>query len=219
MRNHTDYSLMKSLYDSCRSDIDRAARGDLEKHALLAALTANGSGGYSKACLYSPTLHGALSGRLEGHRSSLPLAPRQDLERYLETFGTATGREALLRRLASFHGSTLVAGFHCVRWGFSVDELLDDSTHFVLADRLIGEFCTKRNLKLERDLPALGHLWTAGRGLRDSGVSMYVGRLRMRFDIYRWILNQDVIKQLSITTVMATSSGPRRSPSARQGQP
>ena len=219
MRNHADYSLMKSLYDSCRRDFDRAARGDLEKHALLAALAANGSGGYSKACLYSPTLHGALSGRLEGRRSSLPLAPRRDLERYLETFGTATGKETSLRRLASFHGSTLVAGFHCVRWGVSVDELLDDSTHFVLADRLIEEFCTKRDLKLERDLPALGHLWTAGRGLRDSRVSMYVGRLRMRFDIYRWILNQDVITQPNVTTAMSTSSGPRRPPSARQGQP
>ena len=79
MRNHADYSLMKSLYDSCRRDFDRAARGDLEKHALLAALAANGSGGYSKACLYSPALHGALSGRLEGRRSSLPLAPPDEI--------------------------------------------------------------------------------------------------------------------------------------------
>ncbi len=218
MRNHADYSLMKSLHDSCRRDFDRAARGDLEKHALLAALSANGSGGYSKACLYSPTLHDALSRRLEGRRSSLPVVPRRDLEQYLEAFGTATGREASLRRLASFHGSTLVAGFHCVRWGVSIDELLDDSTHFVLADRLIEEFCTKRNLKLERDLPALGHLWTTGRGLRNSGVSMYVGRLRMRFDIYRWILNQHVITQRNVTSAMPISSGPRRPPLARQGQ-
>ena len=191
MRNHTDFSLMKSIYDSCRREIDEAARGDLEKHALLAALAANGSGGYSKACHYSPTLHDALSQRLKGRRTSLPLTPRRDLEQYLETFGDGGGRQALLRRLASFHGATLLAGFHCVRWSVSVDQLLDASTHYELAERLIGEFCTKHNLRLERDLPALGRLWTAGRGLRDSGVSMYVGRLRMRFDIYRWILNQE----------------------------
>ena len=191
MRNHTDFRLMKSIYDSCRRDIGRAVRGDPEEHALLAALTANGSGGYSKACRFSPTLHDALSGRLKGLRSSLPLVPRRDLERYLETFPAAGDREAALRQLASFHGLTQVAGFHCARWGVSVDELLDDSTHFVLAARLIAEFRAKSDLKLERDLPALGRRWTAGRGLRDSGVSMYVGRLKMRFDIYRWILNQE----------------------------
>ncbi len=48
---------------------------------------------------------------------------------------------------------------------------------------------------------------------------MYVGRLRMRFDIYRWILNQDVITQLNITTAMSTSTGPRGPVLARQGQP
>ena len=191
MRNHTDFRLMKSIHDSCRRDIGRAVRGDPEEHALLAALTANGSGGYSKACRFSPALHDALSGRLKGLRSSLPLVPRRDLERYLETFGAAGDREAALRQLATFHGLTQIAGFHCARWGVSVDELLDDSTHFSLAARLIAEFRAKSDLKLERDLPALGRRWTAGRGLRDSGVSMYVGRLKMRFDIYRWILNQE----------------------------
>lgn len=191
MRNHIDYSLMKSVYDSCRRDIDQAVRVDAERHALFAALAANGSGGYSKACRYSPTLYDALSQRLKGCRSSLPLVPRRDLERYLETFGPGPGREAVLRQLASFHGSTLIAGFRCVSWGVSVAELLADSSHFVLADRLISELCAKRVWKLERDLPAIARLWTAGRGLRDSGVSMYVGRLKMRFDIYRWILNQE----------------------------
>ena len=63
MRDHIDFSLMKSISDSCRSD--RATRGDVEKHALLAALAANCSGGCIKACRYSPALHRELSKRRE----------------------------------------------------------------------------------------------------------------------------------------------------------
>ena len=184
---HVDYSLLRSIRNVCGREIEKAAEGDPRRCSVLAALTANGSGGSTDARRFSPVLYENLRQKLQGERLPTVLASRRELESYLKKCGQGSERDAL-RLLGSLHGYTLIAGYHCARWKIPLDELKDGSSHFLQANRLIENFCSKYRLDPEEDLARLGHLWAAEQGLGGTKTSMYIGRLRMRVDLYRRIL-------------------------------
>ena len=188
MKQHIDYPLMRSIFEDLGEEIDRETAGNEARAPVLAALTANGSSGAAAAYRFSPPRLDALSRTLSGEGSADVPVSRQALQNWLETFSHRGDDKALLRGLAGFHGFTLMAGIHAVRWGISLDELTTSRDHFTLANRLVDEYCIDHGLELPGHLMALGRLWTTGRGLRSGSVSMYAGRLKMRFEIYREIL-------------------------------
>ena len=188
MKQHIDYPLMRSIFEDLGEEIERATAGDQARAAVLAALTANGSSGAAAAYRFSPPQLEALSRTLAGEGSVDVPVSKQALQNWLETFSHRGADKALLRELSGFHGFTLIAGIHAVRWGISLDELAASGDHFTRANRLVDEYCIDHGLELPGHLMALGRLWTTGRGLRSGSVSMYAGRLKMRFEIYREIL-------------------------------
>ena len=188
MKQHIDYPLMRSVFEDLGEEIAGATAENQTRAAVLAALTANGSSGAAAASRFSPPRLDALSRTLSGEGSANVPVSKQALRNWLERFSRLGNDKALLRGLAGFHGFTLMAGIHAVRWGISLDELTTSRDHFTLAGRLVDEYCIDHGLKLPRDLGALGRLWTTGRGLRDGSVSMYGGRLKMRVEIYREIV-------------------------------
>ena len=185
---HVDYSLLRSIRKVCGREIEEAAEGDPRRCSVLAALTANGSGGSPDARRFSPVLYENLRQKLQGgERLPTVLASRREMESYLKKYGQGSEQDTL-RLLGSLHGCTLIAGYHCARWKIPLDELKDASSHFFHANRLIEDFCSKYRLDPEADLARLGHLRAAEQGLGGTKTSMYVGRLRMRVDLYRRIL-------------------------------
>ena len=184
---NVDYSLLRSIRKVCGREIEEAVEGDPRRCAVLAALTANGSGGSAGARRFSPALYENLRQKLQGVRLPAVLASRRELERYLKKHGQGSERDGL-RRLGSLYGYTLIPGYHCARWKIRLEELKDASSHFFHANRLIEDYRGKYRLDLEEDLARLGHLWAGEQGLGGTKTSMYVGRLRMRVDLYRRIL-------------------------------
>ncbi len=188
MKRHIDYPLMWSIFEDLGEEIESATAGDQVRAAVLASLTANGSGGAAAACRFSPTLLDSLSRVLEGEESLDASVSKQALRIWLDTYSHLDDEKTLLRGAAGFHGFTLMAGIHAVRWGISLDELAASRDHFERANRLVDEYCIDHDLELPGQLVVLARLWTAGRGLRAGSVSMYAGRLMMRFEIYAEIL-------------------------------
>ena len=194
MKRHIDYPLMRSIFEDLSEAIDRATAGNEARAAVLAALTANGSGGAAGAYRFSPPQLDALSRSLADEASvDLPVTKRA-VRNWLEMFSRGGDEKAAIRGLAGLHGYTLIAGIHAVRWGISLDELTTSRDHFTLANRLIDEYCVDHSLGLPQDLGPLGRLWTNGWGLRDGSVSMYAERLKMRFEIYRKIVGRGHMK-------------------------
>ncbi len=192
MKRHIDYPLMRSIFDDLGEAIDRETVGNEERTAVLAALAANGSGGAAGVRRFSPPQLEALSRTLANQTSAGLSISTRALRNWLELFSNSGDERGLLHGMAGFHGYTLMAGImagiYAVRWGISLDEFTAARDHFNLANRLVDELCIDHGLELPRDLGTLGRLWTTGRGLRDGSVSMYAGRLQMRFEIDRAIV-------------------------------
>ena len=83
---HVDYPLLRSIRKACGREIEEAVEGDPRRCAVLAALTANGSGGSAGARRFSPALYENLRQKLQGVRLPAVLASRRELERYLKAW-------------------------------------------------------------------------------------------------------------------------------------
>ena len=184
MEKDADRELMEWIHSSCGREIAEATGGNRSRSALLAALTANESGGRRHRYRFAPGIHERLrelcraAGEMDG------LTSEQLLER-LGRAGSEEAKAALLKMLAGLHGYTQMPGYLSVRWGVPVEEFLDPGRHFQYAARRLEDLCSRLGWDAEGNAEGLGRLWTGETGNARSGI--YGWRLRKRMRLYAGI--------------------------------
>ena len=123
---------MRWIHETCGREIAEATGGDPERSALLAAITANESGGCRQAYRFAPANHQKLLALLDGAESKVDGLTRAQLEKRLSAAGSEAGRAALLKTLAGLHGYTQLAGYFSILWKVDLEALTDKARHFEL---------------------------------------------------------------------------------------
>jgi hypothetical protein len=204
-----DQQLMMHVRDVCGSWIDAAVRGAKSPSAFFAALVANESGGDPTVARFeSHTFaqlarvlvgHVAAFGADQGHRATFGAIGAEDLEGYLENYGTPAGTPAshvvlALVNLATSWGPTQIMGYEALAGKYSIDELVNLETHFRHAVEMLTAFQKRFNLpSLNGTMPgpaaAYFRCWNTGRPDGTTFDPQYVPRGLTRMGIYLDLLS------------------------------
>ena len=175
---------MRSIREICGRQIEEAAGGDAVLSALLAAITANESGGHRQAYRFDPANHERLAALLRGGEAEVDGVTGAQLEKCLSAARTEAERAALLKKLAGLHGYTQIAGHHSIAWKAPIEELTEKGKHFSFAVLLLERYCREFGLKPGEHAAELGRCWNAGHPYGKTRSALYSWRLRERMKIY-----------------------------------
>jgi len=175
---------MAWIREACGAEIAEAAGGDRAMETLLAAITANESGGCRQAYRFAPENHERLSALLKGAEGEVEGVTGAQLEQRLAGAPNAAEREALLKRLAGLHGYTLLPGYLSIGWGATLEELVEKTKHFRYAARRLEELCRRFGLDPARQAAEVGRSWSAGHPNGRTRSALYSWRLQERMRLY-----------------------------------
>jgi hypothetical protein len=179
--------LMRSIHETCGALIAEAAGGDLVRGALLAAITANESGGCRSTHRFVPAHYQRLLGLLNGAEQEVGGLTRARLEKQLSTAGSDAERAALLKKLAGLYGYTQIPGYYSIVWKIPLEALAEKGRHFQFAALLLDRFCKEFNLDPAVHAAELGRCWNAGHPNGRTRSALYSWRLLERIRLYREI--------------------------------
>lgn len=186
---------MRRIAETCGREIAAATGGDAVRGAMLAAITANESGGWRQTYRFVPANYQKLMALLSGAESNLDGLTRGQLEKSLRVAASEGERTALLKRLAGLHGYTQIAGYFSIIWKVPLDALAEKGRHFQLAARRLDELCREFQLDPALDPVELGRCWNAG---HPNG--------RTRSPLYSWRLQERMKLSLEIGALQRESS-------------
>ena len=174
---------MRRIRENCGSLIEEAAGGDPARGALLAALTANESGGSARAYRFEPNNYERLTKLLAGADENVDGLTRPQLEGRLGVVAEGE-RDTHLKRLAGLHGHTHLPGYCSILWNVPLEALIERRGHFHLAARRLDELCRQFGLEPRRNAAELGRCWNAGHPNGATRSSLYSWRLQTRLKMY-----------------------------------
>lgn len=178
---------MRSIHEACGRFIAEAAGGDAALSALLAAITANESGGCRRGFRFAPSNYQRLTALLAGSEAKVDGVTRAQLEKRLSAARAEAERSALLKQLAGLHGYTQIAGYRSIAWKVPLEALLDKEKHFHFAVDLLKQFCEQFELDPATHAAELGRCWAAGHPNGAPASPLYSWRLQERMRLYREI--------------------------------
>lgn len=178
---------MRSIHENCGQVIAEATGGDAVVNSLLAAITANESGGSRQAFRFVPENHQRLIEFLNGGGSQLHGVTRAQVEKRLSAAGSEVERAALLKKLAGLHGYTQIPGYYSIIWKAPVEELAEKTRHFVFAMLLVERICKEFELDPAVHPVELGRCWNAGHPNGRTRSALYSWRLQERMKLYQEI--------------------------------
>jgi hypothetical protein len=176
---------MRSIHENCGAAIAEATAGDASWSALLAAITANESGGCRQTYRFAPENHQRLVALLEGSEAKVEGLTRAQLEKALGAAKSDLEHGMLLKKLAGLHGYTQIAGYHSIGWKTSLEALVEKERHFQFAVRLLQRYCEEFGLEPSSHAVELGRCWNAGHPNGATRSPLYSWRLQERMRIYR----------------------------------
>ncbi len=176
---------MRLIHETCGRLIAEATGGDAAVSSLLAAITANESGGCRQTFRFAPENYQRLVGLLDGGEKQVDGVTRAQLETRLKAPRTPADREALLKRLAGRHGYTQIAGYYSILWKEPVEALAEKARHFSFAALLLERFCHQFHLDPAVHAAEIGRCWNAGHPSGRTRSALYSWRLQERMRLYR----------------------------------
>ena len=176
--------LMRRIREACGREIEAATNGDLTRAALLAAITANESGGSGSAYRFEPLIYSRLQCLLQGEEQEVEGVKREQIEKILRGVKSEFERAALLRKVAGRHGYTQIPGWCAVLWDAPLEDLTRKATHFGLALRRLEELCNCFRLDPERDALDVGRAWSTGHPMGQTRSALYSWRLGLRRSLW-----------------------------------
>ena len=181
---------MRSIHETCGRLIAEATAGDAGVSALLAAITANESGGCRQTFRFDPANFQKLAGLLNGSEPKLDGLTRVQLEKHLSAARSDADRRDLLKKLAGLHGYTQIAGYYSIVWKAPLEALIEKSRHFTFALLLLERFCRKFQLDPAVHAAELGRCWNTGHPNGRTRSPLYSWRLQQRIKLYREIIRE-----------------------------
>jgi len=172
---------MERIREACGREIAEATGGDPARSALLAAITANESGGSRQAYRFAPANHLRLQGLLKGAESKVDGLKRAQLEKALSIAHSESEKTTLLQKLAGLHGYTQLAGYFTILWKVPMESLTHKSRHFELAVQRLNQLCEEFQLDPGKNAAELGRYWNPYAPGRSA---MYGWRLQVRMELY-----------------------------------
>ncbi len=176
---------MRSIRESCGAAIAEASGGDAAWSALLAAITANESGGCRRTYRFAPENHLRLVAVLEGREAKGDGGTRAQLGKGLREAASDADRVALLKKLAGLHGYMQIAGHHSILWEVTLEELVEKERHFQFAMLLLKGYCEEFGLDPATQAVELGRCWSAGHPNGATRSPLYSWRLQERMRMWR----------------------------------
>lgn len=175
---------MRSIYETCGPLIAEATSGDPARSALLAAITANESGGCRTTYRFAPAHYQRLLGLLGGAERDMNGLTRAQLEKRLSAAVSEVERAALLKKLAGLYGYTQIPGFYSIVWKAPLEALPEKSRHFRFAVILLERYCKEFGLDPAAHAAEIGRCWNAGHPNGQTHSALYSWRLRERMRLY-----------------------------------
>lgn len=176
---------MRAIRENCGASIAEASGSDAAWGALLAAITANESGGCRQTYRFAPENHQRLIALLEGRETKVDGVTRMQLEKRLSAAGSDAERVALLKKLAGLHGYMQIAGHHSIVWKATLEALVEKERHFQFAMLLLKGYCEEFGLEPARHAAELGRCWNAGHPNGATRSPLYSWRLQERMRVWR----------------------------------
>ncbi len=176
--------LMRRIRGTCGRQIEEATQGDMMRAALLAAITANESGGNGLVYRFEPSTYCRLHSLLKGEDEDVEGITREQFENFLNGAKAEAARVALLRKAAGRHGYTQIPGCCAVRWKVPLEALLEKERHFHLAARRLEELRLEFHLNPESHALELGRAWNTGHPMGRTRSPLYSWRLGLRRSLY-----------------------------------
>lgn len=185
----SERDLMLRIRDAFESDIHHAVMGTSVPPAFIAALTANESAGDPKATRFESHVFGRLSEVVLGERPSysgvITAGMLLTLSRENESHAAYLKRHLFtLRGAATSWGLTQIMGWHMVRWGEPITDLLDPTRHYGYAMHLLGEFIGRFQFDPARDFEGMARAWNSGSPTGKTHDPDYVPNLLRRMQVW-----------------------------------
>ena len=175
---------MRWIREACGREIAEAAEGDPIRSALLAAITANESGGSRQAYRFAPANYERLLGLLAGNETKVDGVTRAQLEKRLNAVKKESDRALLLKQLAGLHGYTGLPGYLSIVWKEPLEALTEKDRHFQLAAQRLEDVCRQFELDPAKHAAEIGRCWNAGCPNGRMRLAMYSWRLQERIRLY-----------------------------------
>ena len=160
------------LVEERAGNIIRASARDLKTYlpvpeSFLAALTGNESVGVKDAGRHERGVLERLRLVLLGQRNSyngvmagMLMLPGGDGEGHHEYY---KAQEAHLYQAATSWGFTQIMGYHVLRWGGNMADLVDPEKHYGFTLRLLKEITEQWGLDPSKDFEKMGRCWNTGK--------------------------------------------------------
>lgn len=161
-----------------------------QAESFMAALTANESGGNPNAQRYEPYEMGKfaelLGGAIDGYQG---ISAEMLLAKVNGIFNVG-GAVRMLMQYATSWGPTQMMGWHALKDGYDIGQLIAIGPHYLHAAREIGRFCAQFHIDLAdttkkwENCAMLFHCWNAGAPNRPTTDDGYTERGIARTKIY-----------------------------------
>jgi hypothetical protein len=178
-----EQELMTKIKTDCGPWIKDAIDGTPYPAELLAAITANESGGDPRAQRFEPKVFGHLAQVLVGQKANYGAIGGEDLAGQLPK-GI---RDAILQLMsyATSYGPTQIMGYEALVGGYNVAELPNLQTHYRHAVKMLEDFDKRYQLSARNEWGLFFHCWNDGSPTAPTEDPAYTSRGLDRMGIYK----------------------------------
>ena len=180
-----EQELMQKIKAACDPWIAAAIAGTPFPAALLAALTANESGGNPAAARFEPAVMGQLAMTLTGRRANFGTIGAQDL---LDELGVVTDPRTIVRQLmnlATSYGPTQIMGYEALAGHYDIADLSNLQKHYPRAVAMLEDFRKRFDIATDgSDWAEFFDCWNTGRPHAQTADPMYISRGLARLTLY-----------------------------------
>jgi hypothetical protein len=206
-------ALMLRIYEKWHVEIVNATRNSSISAPLVAALTANESGGDPDAHAFEPGVYGQLRAVIKGEQpvfgsivaADLVRLAEEDIEAQAEKSALQMIQEArqfpgvspavqekVLRQMATSWGLTQIMGYQTIERKKTMRYLLNPASHYQFAVELLEELGRRFHLNPSKDAEPLFRCWNAGHPDGKTFDPDYVLRGVQRLRLYSVIARAGV---------------------------
>lgn len=188
-------TLMARVRDACGAAIAAAVKSTPYPASLLAALTANESGGDATKTRFEPSIFakfGQIVVALEaGHETNYGAIGAQDLVKWCAKPGRSFAESTLaMVNLATSWGPTQIMGYEALAGGFPLGDLTDVDKHFPHTAEILDQFQGRWHLTIGIQAPwdPFFRCWNTGRPDGQTFDPQYVANGLARMATYERLL-------------------------------
>jgi hypothetical protein len=182
-----EQELMQKIKAACDPWILDAINRTPFPAALLAAITANESGGNPAAARFEPAVMGQLAMVLTGRRANYGTIGAQDIADYIVTAGSVAAADVArtLINLSTSYGPTQIMGYEALAGKYGIADLSNLQKHYPRAVAMLEDFRKRFDIATDgSDWAEFFDCWNTGRPHAQTADPQYISRGLARMTLY-----------------------------------